>query len=128
MAHQAQVDYCLFVKNKFPEFFKNTRVVDFGSLDINGSNRQFFDDCEYTGLDIGEGKNVDIVTKAHEYNAPDSSYDVVVSQNMAWAWAPWALSHALSMRAVSVQRDSIASATSFALGSLLGYQVGYVVG
>ena len=82
MAHQAQVDYCLFVKNKFPEFFKNTRVVDFGSLDINGSNRQFFDDCEYTGLDIGEGKNVDIVTKAHEYNAPDSSYDVVVSTEM----------------------------------------------
>jgi SAM-dependent methyltransferase len=82
MAHRAQVDYCFYVKNKFPEFFKNKRVVDFGSLDINGSNRQFFDDCEYIGLDIGKGKNVDIVTKAHEYNAPDGSFDVVVSTEM----------------------------------------------
>jgi SAM-dependent methyltransferase len=82
MSHQAQIDYCLWVKNKFPEFFKNTRVVDFGSLDINGSNRRFFDDCEYTGLDIGAGNNVDIVTRAHEYHAPDAHYDVVVSTEM----------------------------------------------
>jgi SAM-dependent methyltransferase len=82
MAHTAQVEYCNFVKSKFPEFFKNKRVIDFGSLDINGSNRQFFENCEYTGLDIGPGKNVDIVSRAHEYNAPDASYDVVVSTEM----------------------------------------------
>jgi SAM-dependent methyltransferase len=82
MAHTAQVEYCNFVKRKFPDFFKNKRVIDFGSLDINGSNRQFFENCEYTGLDIGPGKNVDIVSRAHEYSAPDASYDVVVSTEM----------------------------------------------
>lgn len=82
MAHTAQVEYCNFVKSRFPEFFKNTRVIDFGSLDINGSNRQFFENCEYIGLDIGPGKNVDIVSRAHEYDAPDASYDVVVSTEM----------------------------------------------
>lgn len=82
MAHTAQVEYCNFVKSKFPEFFKNKRVIDFGSLDINGSNRPFFENCEYTGLDIGPGKNVDIISRAHEYSAPDASYDVVVSTEM----------------------------------------------
>lgn len=82
MAHKTQVDYCLSVKNKFPEYFKNKKVIDFGSLDINGSNRELFVDCDYTGLDIGPGKNVDVVSKAHEYDAPDQSYDVVISTEM----------------------------------------------
>ena len=82
MAHKAQVDYCLSVKNKFPNFFKNTKVVDFGSLNINGCNKEFFEDCEYIGLDLGEGPNVDIVCVAHEYDAPDGSFDVVVSTEM----------------------------------------------
>lgn len=82
MAHQTQRDFCLYVKHKFPTYFKNTKVIDFGSLDINGSNKEYFDSSEYTGLDIGPGKNVDIVSKAHEYKAPDNTYDVVVSTEM----------------------------------------------
>ena len=82
MAHPAQVDYCNSIKSKFPKYFKNTKVVDFGSLDINGSNREFFEDCDYTGIDIGPGKNVDIVSMAHEYTAPDNTYDVVISTEM----------------------------------------------
>ena len=82
MSHQEQRDYCQNIKRQFPEFFKNKKVIDFGSLDINGSNRELFEDCDYTGLDIGPGKNVDIVCKAHEYDAPDASYDVVCSTEM----------------------------------------------
>lgn len=82
MAHPIQVIYCLSVKAGYPEFFKNKKVVDFGSLDINGCNRWLFDDCDYTGVDIGKGPNVDVVSKAHEFNAPDGTYDVVVSTEM----------------------------------------------
>lgn len=82
MSHKTQVDYCLQIKNKFPNYFRNTRVIDFGSLDINGNNKIFFENCEYTGLDIGPGKNVDIVSKAHEYQGPDNHFDVVVSTEM----------------------------------------------
>lgn len=82
MSHPAQQHYCLSIKQKFPDFFKNKKVVDFGSLDINGSNRYLFEGCEYTGLDIGPGNNVDIVCKAHEYSAPDCFYDVVCSTEM----------------------------------------------
>lgn len=79
MAHQEQKDFCLKVKQLFPDYFNDKLVLDVGSLDINGSNRFLFEDCSYCGIDIGEGPNVDIVSKAHEFNAQNESYDVIIS-------------------------------------------------
>jgi len=80
MAHPTQQKYCEDIKVKFPEFFKGIRVLDIGSLDVNGSNRYLFEDCEYIGLDVAPGKNVDVVCIAHEYNN-DNLFDVVISTN-----------------------------------------------
>jgi hypothetical protein len=80
MAHPAQIKFCESLKNKFPEYFKEKRVLDVGSLDINGNNRYLFDDCDYIGLDVVEGKNVDVVCIAHEYEDVDG-FDVVLSTN-----------------------------------------------
>ena len=55
MAHQAQIDYINSVKDKHPKLFKNKSVLDVGSMDINGNNTIHFTDCNYLGLDIGEG-------------------------------------------------------------------------
>ena len=60
-----------------------TKVLDVGSYDVNGSYRQFFkDSCiDYTGLDMSEGPNVDFVPK-NLYNwdeIKDDAYDVVIS-------------------------------------------------
>jgi SAM-dependent methyltransferase len=79
MAHKEQKDYCLLIKETFPTFFSNKKVLDCGSLDINGSNRYLFENCEYVGIDIGEGKNVDIVSLIHEFNDDDESYDTIIS-------------------------------------------------
>ncbi len=79
MSHKQQQDYCLKIKNKFPDFFRNKKVLDCGSLDINGNNRFLFENCEYTGIDIGEGKNVDMVSLIHEFNAEDNSFDFIIS-------------------------------------------------
>lgn len=79
MAHLEQIEYCSKVKNKFPEWFTNKFVLDIGSLDINGNNQYLFNNCPYLGLDIGEGRNVDIVSKGHELNLPDSTFDVIIS-------------------------------------------------
>ena len=78
MAHQEQVDFCLSVKDRYSDFFKNANVIDIGSLDINGNNRYLFEDCNYTGVDIGAGKNVDVVSKGHEY-FPNEKVDFVIS-------------------------------------------------
>lgn len=79
MAHREQMQFCTYVKNKFLEKFENCRVLDIGSLDINGNNRFLFSgDFEYVGVDIGEGKNVDIICRGHEYKS-DVLFDVVMS-------------------------------------------------
>jgi SAM-dependent methyltransferase len=68
-----------YVSMLLPEYFSNTDVLDVGALDVNGTNKDFFGACRYTGLDIGPGPNVDVVSVCHEYEKPDASYDVVIS-------------------------------------------------
>jgi SAM-dependent methyltransferase len=76
--HLEQSFFVQTVKTAYPEYFLGTRVLDIGSLDINGNNRQFFTNCDYTGIDIGEGANVDIVARGHEFIS-DEPFDVVIS-------------------------------------------------
>lgn len=78
MAHHQQAQFLTTVKNKFPEQFKNCRVLDIGSLDINGNNRYLFENYQYIGVDIGPGNNVDVVCKGHEYDS-EELFDIVVS-------------------------------------------------
>jgi hypothetical protein len=83
MSHREQQDFIALCKIRFPEYFVERNVVDFGSLDINGSNRQFFNLCNYTGVDIGPGKGVDIVCKADQFSVVESQRpDVVISTEM----------------------------------------------
>ena len=81
MAHKEQQDFIKKVKKLYPDSFKNKRVIDFGSLDINGSNKKWFVNCNYTGVDICEGKNVDYVSRCHDF-IDDNLYDVVISTEM----------------------------------------------
>jgi SAM-dependent methyltransferase len=90
MAHSTQQDFIVYVKNKFPNLFENVKVLEVGSLDINGSMRSMFSECEYIGIDVGEGKGVDIVCQGQEYDAPDETFDVCASgecfeHNPYWA-------------------------------------------
>lgn len=62
-----------------PEFFVETRVLEVGALDVNGSVRDLFRHCDYTGIDVGPGPGVDVVCGGHEYDADDASFDVVLS-------------------------------------------------
>jgi|LakMenE18May11ns_1017448.scaffolds.fasta_scaffold9952220_4 glycosyltransferase involved in cell wall biosynthesis len=78
MAHKAQREFCDSVRVKYPDMFKNKKVLDVGSLDNNGNNRFLFENCEYIGIDVGEGPNVDVVSSGHEYDAPDEYFDVII--------------------------------------------------
>lgn len=81
MSHPQQQQYCQSVKAKFPFHFRNCKVLDVGSLNINGHNRDLFTNCEYTGLDIAPGSNVDVVSKAHEFVSP-YQFDTIISTEM----------------------------------------------
>lgn len=79
MAHRNQQIFCETVMTKMSYFFTNKKVLDIGSLDINGNNRYLFNDCDYLGIDIGEGPNVDLVAVGHEFEGPDNYYDTIIS-------------------------------------------------
>lgn len=66
MAHKEQIAFCKKVRKMFPYYFLRSSIIDVGSLDINGNNRYLFRwPKSYIGLDIVEGKNVDMVGRAH---------------------------------------------------------------
>jgi SAM-dependent methyltransferase len=81
MAHKQHFEFFDSVKLMFPRHFSSSKVLDIGSLDINGCNKPMFRNCEYIGVDIGPGKNVDVVCLAHEYDGKDESFDTIVSSN-----------------------------------------------
>ena len=79
--HEKVINFLNKLKNRYPQKFKNVRVCEFGSLDINGSCRDFFENCDYVGVDWREGKGVDVVSLAHEFK-PKEKFNVVISTEM----------------------------------------------
>jgi len=79
MAHKEQKEYIDKIKQKFPQAFTNCKVLDIGSFDVNGNEKVWFENCNFIGLDIGPGKGVDVVCPANEYDAPDESFDTIIS-------------------------------------------------
>jgi SAM-dependent methyltransferase len=73
-----------------------TTIVDVGSMDVNGSYRSIFNcpQWQYIGLDVSNGKNVDIVLKK-PYHFPLASHstDVVISgqsfEHIDFFWITW---------------------------------------
>lgn len=79
MAHPEQAVFCNSVKERFPSRFINCKVLDIGSLDINGNNRYLFTKpYTYTGVDLAPGPNVDVISKGHEFTS-SNKYDIVIS-------------------------------------------------
>jgi SAM-dependent methyltransferase len=78
MSHPSQLEFVTLAKRLFPESFTGQKVLEIGSLDINGTVRGFFTNCDYTGLDVAAGPGVDVVCEGQKYDAPNASFDVVV--------------------------------------------------
>jgi len=56
------------------------KCLDVGSLDVNGCVRDLF--ADYTGLDMREGRNVDVVAEATAIPYPAETFDVVTCLEM----------------------------------------------
>lgn len=79
MAHFEQFFFFDNVKAFLPSYFQGNKVLEIGSLDINGSVRGFFDNCDYLGIDIGPGPKVDLVCGGEDFPGKAKEYDVVIS-------------------------------------------------
>jgi SAM-dependent methyltransferase len=54
------------------------RVLEIGSLDVNGNLNDELKHCDHVRLDMREGKNVDIVANAHDLPFEANSFDAVI--------------------------------------------------
>lgn len=80
MAHNEQREFFQRVKNAEPSAFVGGKVLEVGSLDINGTVRDFFESPEeYIGIDVGPGPGVDRVLDGKDIDYPDDYFDVTVS-------------------------------------------------
>jgi SAM-dependent methyltransferase len=69
-----------FVKKFQKEHSFLGKVLDVGSLDVNGNIKGEFKEFDYTGIDMRPGKNVDIVLNAHDIKDrfKEGEFDIVV--------------------------------------------------
>lgn len=81
MSHRSQLDYIEKLSKDFPDYFNNIKMLEIGSLNINGTIRQFFKDCEYVGVDLDSGKDVDLICEGQLVDHPDNTYDTTGSCN-----------------------------------------------
>ena len=77
--HQQAVDFMVFVKKIFSDYYKDKIILDVGAGDINGNNRFLFENCEYNGNDVIPANNVTIVSKTKDLPFPDNTFDTIVS-------------------------------------------------
>jgi hypothetical protein len=78
--HNANHSWLNDLRNTYPESFSGVRVLDIGSLDINGSCREYFTDCDYVGVDQTEGRGVDLVVPALKTKFK-KKFDTLISFN-----------------------------------------------
>jgi len=79
-------------KSKYPDYFKNCKVLELGSLNASGYGpegptgtvRIYFENCEYIGIDKQEGKDicVDIVVEAKHTKFEPEYFDTLISFSM----------------------------------------------
>lgn len=66
------------------------KILDVGSLNVNGCHRGLLPDFDYTGIDVQAGPNVDVVVKPYDYPFPANSFDIVLSgQCIEHSQHPW---------------------------------------
>ncbi len=65
------------LKEKYPKSFKDCNVLELGSYNVNGTARDYFEGCEYVGVDREKGPCVDIVSNAQETKF-DKKFDTLL--------------------------------------------------
>ncbi len=90
MAHPEQREFLQRVKATHPEWFDGVSVLEVGSLNINGTVRDFFNATSYIGVDIAPGPGVDLVEQGQYLIFPDDHFNVAISaecfeHNPYWA-------------------------------------------
>ena len=68
---------------RYPRYFNDpSKVIEFGSYNINGTIRDWCKCSDYTGIDWIAGPCVDLISLAHEVPFGSEAFDTVLSASM----------------------------------------------
>ena len=77
--HDQAVHFVNWAIRVLADRFRDGRVLESGSGDINGNNRRRVPHREYIGNDIAPGPNVDVVCETGKLSYPDEHFDLILS-------------------------------------------------
>jgi len=77
--HLEARSFTFFVRSTFPTYFKNSKILDVGSGDINGNNNEIFFDCDKTLVDVLPYNNVNLVCRTKDIPLPNETFDTIIS-------------------------------------------------
>lgn len=78
MSHAEQITFFRLAMKHFPSAF-SAKVIDIGSLDINGGPHRDLQCEEYVGVDVAAGPNVTLVSRGEDVDLPPDYFDVAMS-------------------------------------------------
>jgi len=78
MAHFQQLQFVEIASLHLARSWQGLAVLEIGSHNVNGSVRPFFAGSDYIGVDLSEGKDVDVVASGHDVAFPDGSFDLTI--------------------------------------------------
>lgn len=78
MAHYQQLRFVELASSHLTSDWSGLAVLEIGSHNVNGSIRPFFAGSAYVGVDLSEGRDVDLVASGHEVAFPDGSFDLAI--------------------------------------------------
>jgi SAM-dependent methyltransferase len=79
MAHPEQFEFFASVRQHLPEHFSGARVLEVGALNISGTVRDLFTQCDYTGVDLAAGPGIDLACPGQMLAFPSGHFDTVIS-------------------------------------------------
>lgn len=79
LAHPEQRFFIGYIKRHLAQYFRQKTVLEVGSRNIGGSVREWFEQCNYVGVDDLPGKDVDQQIAGAAYAAGGESFDVIIS-------------------------------------------------
>jgi len=79
MAHPQQICFIETLSKHLSHDYRNIKILEVGSRNVNGAIRVFFEGSEYIGIDLTEGPGVDLVADGHLLDHKENTYDICVS-------------------------------------------------